>query len=85
MVVSPIRSLLPFTNSTLGCRIEYLPPYSPDYNPIEQAFSIIKAHLRRIGIAFYPQHLLYYEMYKACELVTPEKMYGMFEHSGYAI
>ncbi len=30
-------------------RVEFLPPYSPDYNPIEQAFSVIKARLRREG------------------------------------
>jgi transposase len=27
----------------------YLPPYSPDYNPIELAFSKIKAYIRRDG------------------------------------
>ena len=26
-----------------GCELVYLPPYSPDYNPIEEAFSKIKA------------------------------------------
>jgi transposase len=30
-----------------GCRLCYLPPYSPDYNPIEQAFSKLKALLRK--------------------------------------
>ena len=25
-----------------GCRVEYLPPYSPDFNPIELTFSVIK-------------------------------------------
>lgn len=29
-----------------GCTVAYLPPYSPDYNPIEQAFAKIKARLR---------------------------------------
>ncbi|KAF8574857.1 hypothetical protein K439DRAFT_1282235, partial [Ramaria rubella] len=29
--------------------IEFLPPYSPDYNPIELAFSAIKAHIKREG------------------------------------
>jgi len=29
-----------------GCRLRYLPPYSPDYNPIEYSFSVIKAALR---------------------------------------
>lgn len=32
-----------------GCWFLYLTPYSPDLNPIEQAFSKLKAHLRRIG------------------------------------
>jgi transposase len=74
-----------FSHYTLGCHIEYLPPYSSDYNPIEQAFWVIKSHLHHIGIAFYPQHLLYYKMYQACQFITPEKTYGMFEHSEYAI
>jgi transposase len=30
-----------------GCELLYLPPYSPDFNPIEQAFSKIKGLLRR--------------------------------------
>jgi hypothetical protein len=30
-----------------GASLLFLPPYSPDFNPIEQAFSKIKAHLRR--------------------------------------
>lgn len=31
---------------TVGAQIKYLPPYSPDLNPIEMVFSKIKAHLR---------------------------------------
>ena len=31
-----------------GCELLYLPPYSPDFNPIEQAFSKIKGLLRRV-------------------------------------
>jgi len=30
-----------------GARLLYLPPYSPDFNPIEKAFSKLKAHLRK--------------------------------------
>lgn len=30
-----------------GCRIRYLPPYSPDYNPIELTFSVLKAWVRK--------------------------------------
>jgi transposase len=32
-----------------GCELLYLPAYSPDLNPIEQAFAKLKALLRRIG------------------------------------
>ena len=29
-----------------GCKLEFLPPYSPDFNPIEYSFSVIKSALR---------------------------------------
>jgi transposase len=29
-----------------GVRLEYLPPYSPDYNPIEEAFAELKMWMR---------------------------------------
>jgi transposase len=32
-----------------GCQLRYLPPYSPDFNPIELAFSKLKTALRRTG------------------------------------
>lgn len=32
-----------------GAWLLFLPPYSPDLNPIEMAFAKLKAHLRRIG------------------------------------
>lgn len=35
-----------------GVRLIYLPPYSPDLNPIEEAFSYVKAHIRRHGQEF---------------------------------
>ena len=42
----------------LGCRVLYLPPCSPGLNPIdnpiEQAFSKLKAHLGRIGVRPFP-------------------------------
>jgi len=38
-----IRELI----EAVGCELWYLPAYSPDLNPIEEAFSKLKAHLRR--------------------------------------
>ena len=32
-----------------GATLRFLPPYSPDFNPIEKAFSRLKAMLRKIG------------------------------------
>jgi len=29
-----------------GAKLEFLPPYSPDYNPIEYSFSVLKRHLK---------------------------------------
>ncbi len=34
---------------SVGARLLFLPPYSPDFNPIEQAFSKLKAHLRKVA------------------------------------
>lgn len=66
-----------------GCVIEYLPPYSPDYQPIEQVFSVIKSYLRRCGLSFYTEGAHYYELYHSCEIITPEMTWGFFRHSGY--
>ena len=30
-----------------GCSLEMLPPYSPDYNPIEQSFNVLKLWIKR--------------------------------------
>ena len=37
-----------------GCLVKYLPPYSPDYNPIELTFSVLKAWMRRHFETFRP-------------------------------
>ena len=66
-----------------GCIIEYLPPYSPDYQPIEQAFSVIKSHFRRRGLSFLAAEAAYYELYLSCEEITEEMTWGFFHHSGY--
>jgi len=40
-----------------GARIIYLPPYSPDFSPIENCWSKVKTILRRIGARTYPDLL----------------------------
>lgn len=68
-----------------GIRIEYLPPYSPDFNPIEEAFSKIKAFIRRENIAFAaaPAGGLIYDVLNAMDIITPEDAVGYFTHAGY--
>lgn len=71
--------LLNCLNSLEGCRIEYLSLYSPDYSPIEPAFSVIKAHLHRQGLNFHHEKALY----DACSCITLEATWGFFQRSGY--
>ena len=67
----------------LGCHVVFLPPYSPDYNPIETAFSIIKSWIRRnrdIMEAFNdPIHALLV----ACSQITSQMAQSFFEASIY--
>jgi hypothetical protein len=70
-------------------RYEFLPPYSPDLNPIELAFSAIKACIRWNGEEFRSAMAdtndveVYVLLNKAVWSVTPEDAFGWFHHSGY--
>jgi len=60
----------------------FLPPYSPDLNPIEQAFSKLKTHLRRIGARTYDD--LITAIGDVCALFDPTECWNFFEAVGYA-
>lgn len=64
-----------------GCELLFLPPYSPDYNPIEEAFSKVKALLRRAGAR--TREALVEAMGLALSAVTAQDARGFFEHCGY--
>jgi transposase len=64
-----------------GCELVYLPPYSPDLNPIEEAFAKLKALLRRAGAR--TREALIEAMGKALDAVTASDARGFFEHRGY--
>jgi transposase len=64
-----------------GCELLYLPPYSPDFNPIEQAFSKIKGLLRRAEAR--TREALIEAMGIALSAVTTRDARGFFEHCGY--
>ena len=65
-----------------GCWFLFLPPYSPDLNPIEMAFAKLKAHLRRIGARTFEQ--LIKAIGEICDLFTPEECWNFFKAAGYA-
>ncbi|MGG9998457.1 IS630 family transposase [Pseudovibrio ascidiaceicola] len=65
-----------------GCWFLFLPAYSPDLNPIEMAFSKLKAHLRRIGAKTFTQ--LIEAIGEICNLFTLEECWNFFKATGYA-
>lgn len=64
-----------------GCTLVYLPPYSPDFNPIENMWSKVKALLRKEGARTFKA--LVDAVRGALLSVTPEDCDGYFEHCGY--
>ncbi len=64
-----------------GCELLYLPPYSPDLNPIEEAFAKVKALLRTAGAR--TREALIEAMGRALDAVTATDARGFFEHRGY--
>ncbi len=64
-----------------GCELLYLPPYSPDLNPIEEAFAKLKALLRKAEAC--TREALLEAMGRALEAVTVSDARGFFEHRGY--
>lgn len=65
-----------------GCELLYLPPYSPDFNPIEQAFSKVKGRLRRAEAR--TRQSLIDAMGLALEAVSASDARGFFSHCGYS-
>lgn len=65
--------------------LEYLPPYSPDLNPIEEVFSKIKAFIRRNQDLFAADvgHRIMFDMIEAMDVVTPVDAMGYLIHAGY--
>lgn len=64
-----------------GAQLVFLPPYSPDFSPIEPAFSKVKACLRRLKARTRPR--LDAAIGLSMELITPDDAYGWFKHCGF--
>jgi transposase len=66
-----------------GCELLFLPPYSPDFNPIEEAFTKIKGLLRKAEAR--TRETLVEAMGRAISAVTAQDAHGFFEHCGYSL
>lgn len=64
-----------------GARLLFLPPYSPDFNPIEQAFSKLKAHLRKA--AERTIRGLWEAIGRILDLYSPQECANYFAKDGY--
>jgi len=65
------------------CQLLFLPPYSPDFTPIEQAFSKIKAILRGLGAR--TKEALQEAVRLAIEAITRHDAAAWFAHAGYTL
>ena len=65
----------------VGARLLFLPPYSPDFNPIEMAFSKLKAHLRKA--AERTIHGLWGAIGRIIDLCSPQECANYFTAAGY--
>ena len=66
-----------------GARLEFLPPYSPDLNPIEKCWSKVKTALRSAKARTFDA--LLDALCDALRNVTPEDAIAWFAHCGYAV
>jgi len=64
-----------------GAEVLYLPPYSPDFNPIENVFSKLKTMLRKLKSRTMED--LWNNLGKLCDIFSPVECYNYFKHAGY--
>jgi transposase len=65
----------------VGATLQYLPPYSPDLNPIEQLFAKIKALLRKAAKRTIPE--LWNEIGKILDSIEPKECQNYLRNAGY--
>ena len=65
-----------------GAKLFYLPPYSPDLNPIEQAFAKLKTLLRKANARSFEQ--VEAAIARLLNTITPNECRNFFAHAGYA-
>lgn len=72
--------MLPIIEAAGAC-LRHLPPYSPDFNPIEMAFAKLKAFLRKVAARTIPE--LWDAVALAIDRFEPKECENFFAHAGY--
>lgn len=67
----------------VGARLLFLPPYSPDFNPIELAFAKLKEHLRAAAARSADELLT--ATAAAIDAVSPADAHGFYHHCGFTL
>jgi len=67
---------------TKGAWMLFLPPYSPDLNPIEMAFSKLKAHLKKAAMRTFDD--LINKIGDICDMFSPQECWNYFKKANYA-
>lgn len=66
-----------------GAELVFLPPYSPDFNPIEMVFAKVKQLLR--SLACRTTERLWSALQSVLDLITPDDAVNCFNHCGYTL
>jgi transposase len=66
-----------------GAGVLFLPPYSPNFNPIENAFAKLKQLIR--SAEHRSRDALWSDMQRMLDQITPDDARGFFRHCGYAV
>ncbi len=66
-----------------GARLEFLPPYSPDLNPIEKCWAKVKTVLRRLKARTFDELVDALDL--AFQTITPKDACAWFAHCGYIV
>ena len=64
-----------------GAKLRFLPPYSPDFNPIEQAFAKLKALMRKAAAR--TKEALWNKVAEILDAFTPDECANYFTAAGY--
>ena len=68
---------------SVGARVVFLSPYSPDFNPIELLFSTLKIKLRQIAASTLKE--LSYAIHDVLKSIPLHNFINWFRHAGYIV